>query len=274
MSDLSVISSNKLQTQRPELAAASEDDAIDLSQIIDFTLRHWRTLATTVALALLCGAALFVYLPNQWSASVTVEIGRAPFGASMLGITPDAMKNMTRIEQPEQAVARLKQRELIEIALASLGTSTSQPDQRQANLFRRTLKPTLVKNTNFIQIGVSGYSPDQARSSATAIAQALITTHNKMVGPEIQRITLRLKDVTAQLTSADTERARLKKMVDDAVRQGSKIELASRLIVVTELANVERQVSQLRAEQMTLEDLSTPPRSYPTQIVDSVYVES
>lgn len=255
----------------PRAATADTDDQdefIDLAQIIKFVQRNWGTLVIGVLLAMACGAGLFVTLPSRWQAVTTVEVGQVPLGTPVSGSRGAAL-----IEPPAQAVERLKQREFVNTALASLGVPTGQPGDARASLFRHTLKGTVIKNTTFIQIAVAGYSPDEARDGLAAAARVLMETHNRLMVPIVGRMMAQLDDNTKKMAEAQSERARLKALLDDAEKAHAKIDFAPNIVAINQLANMDGQIRQIIAERAELQDTMAASRTYPTRIIDAVYVD-
>ncbi len=215
-----------------------------------------------------CGAALFAILPARWQALTTIEIGQVPLGTPVGG-----SRGSTLIEPPAQTVERLKQRELINTVLTSLGIPVDQPDEARASLFRHSLKGTVMKNTNFIQIAVAGYSPDEARENLTAAARVLMEAHSKLMIPTVGRMMAQLEDNAKQMAEIQLERTRLQELLDHMEKAGSKIEFAPTIVAVNQLANKEAQLRQIIVERAELQDTMAPSRTYPTRIIDAVYVE-
>lgn len=248
--------------QRIAANADDQDEFIDLSQIGAFALRNWKVLLVCVLLTMACGAALFTVLPSRWQAETTIEIGQMPAGGAI-----------SLIESPAQSVERVKQRELINIALNNLKIPIDQEDHAEAKLFRRTLKPAVVKNTHFIEISVAGYSPEQARNSLVAGSRTLIDAHNKLMAPMVAHIVARIKDNDKQMADAQLELAKLKATMNDINQSRIKVEFAPHIVAVTELANKETQINRIKLERVALDDLLNPSRTYPTRIISAIYVE-
>jgi len=245
-----------------------QNEFIDLSQIVAFIRRNWGTLLACVLLAMACGAALFAILPARWQALTTIEIGQVPLGTPVGG-----SRGSTLIEPPAQTVERLKQRELINTVLTSLGIPVDQPDEARASLFRHSLKGTVMKNTNFIQIAVAGHSPDAARENLTAAARVLMEAHSKLMIPTVGRMMAQLEDNAKQMAEIQVERTRLQELLGHMEKAGSKIEFSPTIVAVSQLANKEAQLHQIVVERAELQDAMAPSRTYPTRIIDAVYVE-
>lgn len=256
-------------TRSPAAAQRNDqDEFIDLSEIVALLLHNWHILLTCIVIALVAAAGLFTWLPARWQALTTIEIGQVPLGTPIGGSRDTAL-----IEPPPQAAERVKQRDLTNMVLASRGIPIDQPEERRAALVRRTLKATVVKNTNFLQLGVAGYSPDEAKANLSAAAQVLIETHNKLMLPTVERMKAQLQDNEKQLAEAQTERARLQELLNDAEKSHTKIDFAPNIVAVNQLANKDAQIRQIIAQRAELEDTMAPSRTYPTQIIDTVYVE-
>lgn len=258
-------------TIRPSSGAAyrhDQDEFIDLTEIAAMLLRNWITLVICVLIALAAAAALFMWLPARWQALTTIEIGQVPLGTPVSGSRGTAL-----IESPPQTAERVKQRDLTNTVLSSLGIPTDQPEERRAALLRSTLKATIVKNTNFIQLGVAGYSPEEAQASLAAAARVLMESHNRLMIPTVARMMAQLKDNEKQLAEAQSERARLQELLNDAEKSHAKIDFAPNIVAVSQLANKDAQIRQIIAQRAELEDTMASSRTYPTRIVDAVYVE-
>jgi uncharacterized protein involved in exopolysaccharide biosynthesis len=259
---------NEPMPQPQTTRADAEEEFIDLASIAAFVARNWGTLVAGVAVAMLCGAALFAVLPSRWQAQTTIEIGQVPAGTPVSG-----SRGVTLIEPPPQAAERLKQRELVNSALASLGIPTDQPEEPRAALFRHSVKATVVKNTNFIQVSGAGYSPEEARNNVAAAARVLMATHNKLMLPVVGRMMAQLEENTKRMAEAQTERARLKMLLDGAEKTNAKIDFAPNIVAVNQLANKDTQIQQIVAERAELQDTMSPSRTYPTRIIDAVYAD-
>ena len=108
------------------------------------------------------------------------------------------------------------------ITLTSLEIPTDQQDEARASLFRHTLKGTVVKNTNFIQVTVAGYSPDEARDNLAAATRALMETHNRLMIPIVGRMMAQLEDNAKKMADAQAERTRLTELLNNARQANSK----------------------------------------------------
>jgi len=244
-----------------------QGEFIDLSQIFAAMRRNWGTLAACVLLAILCGGALFAVVPARWQALTTIEIGQVPLGTPISG-----SREVALIEPPPQAAERLKQRDLINAALKSMAIPVDQPDDERAALLRSTLKPTVIKNTNFVQLGVAGYSPEEARNSLAAVTRALVEAHDKLMAPVLDRMKAQLEDNARQMAEAERERTRLKEILTSAEKANSKVEFAPTIVAVNQLGNKDAQIHQFIAERAALEDMLADSRTYPTRAIDSFYV--
>jgi len=255
-------------TQSTSTRSHDQDDFIDLSEIAALLLRNWPTLLTCVVIALIVAAGLFTWLPARWQALTTIEIGQVPLGTPLGGSRGSAL-----IEPPPQAAERAKQRDLINTVLTARGVPIDHPEDRRAALVRGTLKATVVKNTNFLQLGVAGYSPDEAKANLSAVARVLIETHNKLMLPTVERMKAQLQDNEKQLLEVQTERDALQKLLHDTEKPHAKIDFAPSIVAVNQLANQDTQIDRLIARHAELEDTLAPSRTYPTRIIDAVYVE-
>lgn len=238
-----------------------DDGTIDLAQIVAFLRRNWGLITLTTLVLILAALALFTLLPSRWQAVTTLEVGQMPT-ATGNGL----------VEPTPQAAERMKQRELINQTLTRLAIPSDQPDNQKANLYRNTLKPTIIKNTNFIRIAVDALSIREAQDNLAATAQTLIEVHQKLMAPILHSYQVRLQDNEQQLRDAKSGLATLKDTVAEATQPASNSTFAPHIVAVTELANREALVTRFQGERRALQDAINPSRTFSTRIIDAVYV--
>ncbi|MEO7032053.1 MAG: Wzz/FepE/Etk N-terminal domain-containing protein [Herbaspirillum sp.] len=253
------------QSQTSQSPQNSDDDVIDLAQIVAFLRRNWGLITLTTLILILAALALFAFLPSRWQAVATLEVGQMPTAT-----TVGASNGL--IEPTSQAAERMKQRELINQTLTRLAIPSDQSDNPKANLFRNTLKPTIVKNTNFIHITVEAHSIREAQDNLTAAAQTLIDVHQKLMAPILHDYQVRLKDNEQQLLDAKSSLVATKATVGEAGHSTSNTTFSSHIVAVAQLADREKLVDRIQTERRGLQDVINPSRTFPTRIIDAVYV--
>lgn len=249
--------------------AVAEQDFIGLSKILGSLKRHWPMLLACIAAAMVCAAVLAKVLPARWQAETTLQIGKMPSGSAANGTQPTAF---ALIEPPGQAIERLKLRELQERVLTAAGFSTDEKLDVRTKLFKQTLKATPIKNSDFIQIRIAGFSRDEAQKNLTAVANALIASHNRLFFPTEKRLTMQLQDKRRQIAMAQAERARLEARLAGAGKSSSDTRFAPNIVALNLLDFKEAELHKLTTEQAWLEDVLAPAQTYPTAAIDAAHV--
>lgn len=241
----------------------TKQDFIDLSKVFDSVKRHWLTLFACVLAAMICAAILAKVLPARWEASTVLQIGQIPSNSGP--------RDVALIEQPPQAAERLKQRELQNKVLTAIGYATDERLDARSALVKKTLKAIPVKNTNFIQITVAGFSPEEAQKILGTAANALIASHDKLYAPAVKRLATQLQENVRQTIDAKAERAHLQSLLSDVKKTKTETLFAQNIVAVNLLANKESELLTLRTERVALENISAHENTYSTSIIDAVH---
>ncbi|NMM25884.1 MAG: hypothetical protein HHJ12_01045 [Glaciimonas sp.] len=243
--------------------AVTEDDFIDLSKILDSLKRNWLILFACIIAAMICAAILTNILPSRWQASVTMQIGQMP----------SPINTIIPIEEPVQTVERVKLRELQSSALIALKLPLDERVNKHTDLFKETIKASTIKNTNFIQIKLVGFSPNEAEKNLAVAAQALIASHQTLVLPARNRLIKQQQDNMKKIADAEAERAKLFRLLAENGSLKSASQFAPNIVAINLLENKEAELRALIAEKTRLLDLLESIAIYPTRIIDAVYVE-
>lgn len=249
-------------------SAVPEEDFIDLSKIISSLKRNWLTLFGCVLVAIICAVILAKVLPPRWEAETTLQIGKMPNSIYADGSRPTVL-----IEQPAQAAERLKLRELQEKMLVVVGLSTDEKLDVRTKLFKQTLKAILIKNSDFIQINVAGFSKEEAGKYLATAADALIASHNIMFAPTEKRLSIQLQDKIKQIAVIQAERARLETRLSSIGKSSSDTQFAPNIVALNLLDSKELELRKLMTERATLEEALAPSQTYPTRVIDAVHVD-
>jgi len=251
MSNNSSNTTNPIQTEDAEL--------IDFSAVWRSMKRHWILLAACIILGMVAATALWAILPAKWQASATLQIGQLP-------VNPTAL-----IESTAQASERFKQRQLQDQALKASGLPLNDEDRR-TRLFRKTLKATPGKGTDFVDVSVAGFSAQDAEANLGSALQALIQAHEQLSAPMIKNLDERLEANSLQMTQATAEKARLDANLKSAAASPAGAKFEPSVVAINLLSKQEDLVRGLTAERSTLVDLHTKTNTFPTKVVDAIYV--
>ncbi|HWW08130.1 Wzz/FepE/Etk N-terminal domain-containing protein [Collimonas sp.] len=235
-------------------------ELIDLSAIWGSVKRHWIVLATCVIVCILVATALWSILPPKWRASATLQIGQLPTTSTAL------------IETTGQVAEHLKQRQLQDQALESVGLPLNEDSDRRTNLFRKSLKAIPGKSTDFVDVNVAGFSQEEAKSSLNATLQALIRAHESLAAPMIKNLNERIEANTHQMTQATVEKARLEASLKNAAASPNGAKFEPSIVVINLLTKQDQLIRDLKTEHAGLADLDTKIKAFPTKVADAIFV--
>lgn len=237
------------------IKSPQDDDFIDLSLIIDVLKDQWRLFIVILLGALIVGAVAYSLVPSRWQAKATLRVGE------VASISSGASTNETELIEPvSEAVARMY---LVAFQDAVIASPVIQGlAQGEIDLFRKTFEAVPVKGTYFIQVSVSGKSPQTARKMLEAVIEALFAAHQIKMGPAIQQMRDRIENLNSRIALKQKSLDRLKKMLGkgagDTVRA---LDLLDRQ---------ETGIQQLMDERSTIESMLHPPQTFNTMLVDAV----
>jgi uncharacterized protein involved in exopolysaccharide biosynthesis len=206
-------------------------------------------------------------LPPKWQATATIQIGQMPSN------TPtEEPAQMVLVEPVAQAAERLSQRELEDKALTALGLPLDEEADKRTALFRKSLKASVVKNTNFLQVSLAAFSTQDAKKYVNAAIQSLIDVHNQRMAPVLKSIHARLEANAVQMTEAQTQRRRLQGVLNGVGHPTSDGHFAPHIVAADLLAKQDEQIRTLTTERTALSDILSPSNTYPTKVIDAVFV--
>lgn len=243
---------NSTQTEDAEL--------IDFSAMWESMKRHWIMLATCIIVGMVAAIVLWAILPAKWQASATLQIGQLPANPTTL------------IESTAQVSERFKQRQLQDQALKASGLPLDEEEDRRTLLFRKTLKATPGKGTDFVDVSVAAFSAQDAKANLGTALQALIQAHERLSAPMIKNLDERLETNTLQMAQATAEKARLEASLKSAAASSAGAKFEPSVVAINLLSKQEELVRGLTAERSTLVDLHTKTNTFPTKVVDAIYV--
>lgn len=239
---------------------AEDVELINFSAIWNSVKLHWVMLAACIIVGMLAAAALWMILPAKWQASATLQIGQLP------------MNPTTLTESTAQAAERFKQRQLQDEALKTAGLPLSEEGDRRTRLFRATLKATPGKTTDFVDVSVSAFSREEAKNHLNAALQALIHAHELLLAPMIKNLDDRLEVNALQMAQAMAEKTRLESSLKSAAMTSTGAKFEPSVVAINLLSRQEDLARGLTTEHSALVDLRTKTNTFPTKIVDAIFV--
>jgi len=239
---------------------------IDNAELIDFApiwisvKRRWALLLVCILLAIAAAGGLWTMTPAQWKATATLQIGQLPVNPTTL------------IESTAQAADRFNQRQLQDQVLVSAGLTLDEFKDSRTRLLRKTLRATPGKNTTFVDVSIAAYSRENAKTYLNEAILALIKTHDARLAPLIKNLDDRLAVNNTQMVEAVAEKARLDNNLKIVSATASGIKFEPSVLASNLASKQEDLIRGLTSERAALVDLHTKTNTFPTTIVDAIYV--
>lgn len=230
--------------------AGYEEQELTLAQISSILLAHKKVV---FGLPILVGAAALVgvlLLKNQWEATGIIQVGHV--GGEAL------------VEPVQRATERLTVGSFDRSVLGGLGISTDGPT---AKLYRDS-KRVKHLHTDLIEIRVRAHTPDEAVNLAEATAMALGRIHESVAEPSIAHLRQRLEQSRKDLDQAEA----LKVKVQKALNSQRSIGATDRLVLLTNMQQLNIQSRDLQGLVANLEEQLRPHQTYPTSLFGAVEV--
>ncbi|MEO6921903.1 MAG: Wzz/FepE/Etk N-terminal domain-containing protein [Collimonas sp.] len=242
------------------IVPADDIELIDIAAIWTSLKRHWFLVLACIAVVLAASFGFWYLTPAQWKASATLQIGQLP------------LAQITLIESTTQAAERFNQRQLQDQALAIAGLPLDELTDERTRLLRKTLKATPGKNTNFIDVGVAAYSREDAKTYLNAGALALIKAHDERLTPLMKNLDDRISTNKTQMAAAIDEKARLETSLKNMATSPNGAKFEPSVLANNLISKQDDVIRGLTAERAALTDLHTKTNTFPTMVVDAIYV--
>jgi hypothetical protein len=251
------------------------DSGLSLAEFIDaLFIKWWLVLGlSAVGLALGLGAASFV--PKRWDAVALVQIGQVG------QLTPISNESGTSnkppsltfpIESSAQAAERIRDRAfLMEILEFRKLRNESDPERDpEARLIRNSLRVSIPRGTELLEIHIAGYSPEVARSNAAAVLSVLGRAHLRIMEPSIVRLRSQHQAVESKLVESVKEKARLE-TVFSALRGASK-QISESVLTSFLISLKQREIHELTERKLHIEEQLSPARTFPSAVLTEIFV--
>lgn len=224
---------------------------------------NWLAVLAPTIVAGIAALTLGYLLPPTWEAIGVVQVGAV--GQANVG------QGVQLVEPPIRAVERARMRVFQDAVVARLGLPVNEGNP-QGRLYRGTIKIKQLQSTDFLEINLRAYSPDDARRWIDATVEQMAEAHRQLAAPTLDRLKKQLAETEATLSRLRTARqemqsaTELKKEIKPGERFAESVYNAN-LLVTTE-ADIRKSED---TRSILLEQLS-PARTYPTKLVDRIFV--
>jgi hypothetical protein len=212
-----------------------------------------------VPLVAAAAAAVAVMLVKpQWEAVSVIQIGQVWQAAMPL-------------ESPNRTVERIKLQPFKIAVLSSLGIRPGDDDPL-GGLYSKSLKVKVLPNTDLVELRLRANSRQDALRWADATVQHLQSVHQKLAEPMIARLMQQQSQMKRQVQLIQEEKERLLKNAEIRSEIGPGNRFAENMLLSNFLLQKDAELRAFELQSLMLEEQLDPAKTYPTSLLDRVYV--
>lgn len=243
------------------MSASPQQNHIQTSSSLDEAITFARTYATRAVLLAaiggVVGIAIALVLPKQWEARSTLQLGQV--------VNYSLSQTITPIEDPPRAIERLQLPSTAEAVLHTLGLPNDPSESRDTQLILTSLTAKPVRNTNFLELSVRGYTSDDAQRFLTAYQNALIQVHKELWAPSIASFSDEFREVNQSLETAIARKGKIQALADEKIKRGAQGQVVENVVIGELVTAVDSDLRALNAKKHSLQEQLNPQRSYNTR---------
>lgn len=220
--------------------------------------RRTTVLGIFAVVGLVLGLLASSQLSLKWTASTLIQIAQAA-GA---GVIDNA-----------SVLQRIQFNGFVPDVLKAAGLPINTREDRRSRLVLSSLKASLPKIGNQIELRVDGYSEEDATRVLDAAVAILKKEHGDILAPTINRQQATLKEVGRNLENAIDERRKVLDSIKAAAVSPER--RFSENVMLSEMLRAnESEVRALRQQQLIIQEQLDPARTFNTKMIVSIYVPS
>lgn len=246
-----------------------QDDEISLFDLWEKLREGWKSVVGGTALGI-AGAGLAIFLiPPKYEAVAVIQIG-------LIGSPGKEIQgaNSVAVEPPSQAVERMKTPAFQRKAAAMADDQAWQENLSTAgSAGTDDLRPQVIKGTiaqgqtPLLELRAIGRTPETAKRKAEVSIAQLASVHAEMAAPPLAKMKAELSVLKGKLAIAESESARLNKIV---LATGG---LEERLTPMSLMGSVRSSKEiELRQTVLGLETALGVPATQPTKVMEEIFV--
>lgn len=242
-----------------------------IGELLGFVARRKLLMIASIIGGAILGLLVAWIQPTAWTATALVQVGQVGLAAPATG-NPEAFG--IAIEPATRAAERIRNRAFVRRLLQRLNLLDVEGERDpEARLVRDSLGVIIPKNTDLLEIRVSGSTPDAARKHASAVLSMLATAHAQLAEPTLARLRGQLKHTSAQLERALNQRQALARSTASESRGIRPSDRFAASVLLSQLAVTnDEEIRKLRGEQLALEEQLSPNRTFPTALLTDIDV--
>lgn len=244
-----------------------EGDAlmVTVGQVLAFMRRHIKKLALIGIVGGLVATGVALMLSKQWEASAVLQIGQVAGEAPQSTAIP--------IETAGRAMERLQLPQFKDVVLQKLGLPQGIGENANTDLIRRSLKVTLLKNADLIELTVRGFSQADAQRYAKAFLDELVEAHAALAKPSMDKINANRAEVIRSIAAEEARKAQLAELTR-ARDQAKHVGMFPEAVLLANMtAENDRQLQALRQREISIREQLNPERTFNTRLFGPMFVD-
>lgn len=247
------------KTPRKELSGIIENRTNVLSP------RH----ALQLGICTLVGAALaFVLaaiLPSEWQAKGIVQVAQ-------LSTISENGPTVATFESPAHTVDRMKLPSFQNATLKQLGLPVEEGINSHADLIRHSFGVRILRNSNFVELSVRGYTPTDATRTLQQYILNITRAHDKLSKPTLDRLRNDLGQVETDLNEALALQTKLLKKDTEIVPSNIASKFSENVLLESVRSTNANEIRQLQARRNALQEQLNPERTFNTRLMGDIEV--
>lgn len=241
-----------------------DEVAIRFDDVLRFLWRYfWMILGSSLA-GLVAGVCLTFVIPKQWEATGILQIGQVANEVTPASPIP--------IEPPARALERVRMPQFVSNILTALGEPVESDGNATSALIRRSLKSTPLSDAELIQFAVRGYSPEEARRAAQAVADEVTRVHAGLMRPTLDKLNADLAEVEQGMITEEKRRDALSELAQIRGQAGIAGKFSENVLLSEMLTENDKALRLLRLRKNALREFLTKERTFNTRLLGPIEV--
>lgn len=258
--------SNQVAPETHKTQNTEAEYILNITEVLRIVRFSWQYILGIVVIFLSIALVLALTLPKKWEASVTLRIAQVPSESGTLSESNE----FKVIENPLQTVERMKLIGFKEEVLNKMQLPTEKGIDKRTDIILNSLKSSVIKNTDFINLSVRGYSKKDVITTIQVATKELQTVHAQMTLPFRNRISHELQATNKNLSTTILDLTLLKSQMAKAGTYKSTSEFAPSIIAIDLLTTTEETRRTLELQQIQLKDRLVAIDEQSTALVSSI----
>lgn len=248
-----------LQSDIAEMNNIESDVAIapSFSRVLG---RHKLFIGIAGILGIAIGMGAATMIPKQWPATLLLQIGQVGSSGNLL-------------VDPYNVVQRIKFSGFSDQVLQAQNLPIDEALNEHSALIKKSLSASITKGGNLVEMGVRGYSPEEAKENMLTAFRILQAEHAMLLLPSVTRLKNNLADARASLQKIEDERTAILGPINK-ISSSTTIErkFSESILLTSMMKSSDSEIRSFRDQINIYDEQLSPYRTFNTKIIANVYV--